>query len=341
MKNNDFELTVNFSESELMDISHCIAKIYHHSQGHSIEQFKTLCFNELQKIIKYDAAVWATRSNENVVINENDTYCYNLPKGFMANYESLLLTPGDDSLAKMIFSNPGKTIPYPSSKEEQCKFYQEKIYLHHCSKYNIEQGLATMTKVDDSDLFHFFSLYRTHPEHFFNQHDAGKVQMLLPHLMESFRLALLSSLHRDWKFTNSFRAVCDRFGTIIAAEDSFYQKINANTENWDQKQLPVDCVTLQNVSQIKLGKARLEVSHIDNFYYVELFSPEKKFQQLSKREKQVARLLPTAILTSRIASELDISPKTVDIHLGKIYKKLDCSNKHSTIAYLTRNNHLL
>jgi len=49
--------------------------------------------------------------------------------------------------------------------------------------------------------------------------------------------------------------------------------------------------------------------------------------RLTARERQVAELASTGLRTAEIADELIISPKTVDYHLGKIYRKLGARSR--------------
>jgi DNA-binding NarL/FixJ family response regulator len=53
--------------------------------------------------------------------------------------------------------------------------------------------------------------------------------------------------------------------------------------------------------------------------------------QLSAREAQILNLLAEGQLYKQIAITLDISPKTVGFHLGRIYNKLDVINAPSAI----------
>ena len=53
---------------------------------------------------------------------------------------------------------------------------------------------------------------------------------------------------------------------------------------------------------------------------------------LSQRENQILCLLAEGQLQKQIAAELKISPKTVDYHIGHIYKKLNVQNAPAAVA---------
>lgn len=59
-------------------------------------------------------------------------------------------------------------------------------------------------------------------------------------------------------------------------------------------------------------------------------------ERLSDREFEVFQLIGNCLSTTQIASELGISPKTVDVHKSKIRTKLDLEHRSSLAAYAIR-----
>ena len=57
---------------------------------------------------------------------------------------------------------------------------------------------------------------------------------------------------------------------------------------------------------------------------------------LSKREVEVLRLLGEGLTNAGIAARLFISPKTVEHHVGRIYRKLDLATRAEAAAYAVR-----
>lgn len=53
---------------------------------------------------------------------------------------------------------------------------------------------------------------------------------------------------------------------------------------------------------------------------------------LSARELEIIQLLANGSVHKQIAAQLNISPKTVDYHLGNAYKKLDVGNAPAAVA---------
>lgn len=48
---------------------------------------------------------------------------------------------------------------------------------------------------------------------------------------------------------------------------------------------------------------------------------------LTIRERQIARLAATGLTSRDIAAELSVSPRTVDTHLSRIYRKLGITTR--------------
>lgn len=60
---------------------------------------------------------------------------------------------------------------------------------------------------------------------------------------------------------------------------------------------------------------------------------EKKWNELSEREKQVLRLLADGLSNKDISSKLCVTPKTVDKHLERIYQKLEVASRAEAVLW--------
>jgi DNA-binding NarL/FixJ family response regulator len=58
------------------------------------------------------------------------------------------------------------------------------------------------------------------------------------------------------------------------------------------------------------------------------FEVDPDLDQLTVRERQVLRLIARGYIYRDIASELDISVKTVESHVSAVLRKLQLSNRH-------------
>lgn len=60
---------------------------------------------------------------------------------------------------------------------------------------------------------------------------------------------------------------------------------------------------------------------------------EKKWNSLSKRERQVLRLLADGLSNKDVSSKLSITVKTLDKHLEKIYQKLGVASRTEAVLW--------
>jgi DNA-binding CsgD family transcriptional regulator len=70
----------------------------------------------------------------------------------------------------------------------------------------------------------------------------------------------------------------------------------------------------------------------DNHLDIDHATEDPERVPLTERELEVCRLIASGCSTRQTAAELFISPKTVEFHLGRAYRKLSVSNR----AQLTR-----
>lgn len=68
-----------------------------------------------------------------------------------------------------------------------------------------------------------------------------------------------------------------------------------------------------------------------------VFNQTANVSELTHREIEVIRLISKGFTNSDIAKELNISPKTVDVHRTNIMKKLDIHNTASLVRFAFKN----
>jgi DNA-binding NarL/FixJ family response regulator len=59
---------------------------------------------------------------------------------------------------------------------------------------------------------------------------------------------------------------------------------------------------------------------------------------LSAREAEVLKLVAKGLTNARIASELFVSPRTVDRHLNSIYRKVGVSSRAAATRFAAEHN---
>lgn len=72
------------------------------------------------------------------------------------------------------------------------------------------------------------------------------------------------------------------------------------------------------------------------FYPIMQTDLKSNLSALTEREKEVLQLLATGLTYGKIARELGVSPETIKMHLKKVYRKLNASNKVEAINHLLK-----
>lgn len=67
-------------------------------------------------------------------------------------------------------------------------------------------------------------------------------------------------------------------------------------------------------------------------------SKQKNLPILTRREAEIARCTALGYSLSEIGERLNISPKTVENHRGRMMKKLQINHRHELIQYVLKNN---
>lgn len=70
-----------------------------------------------------------------------------------------------------------------------------------------------------------------------------------------------------------------------------------------------------------------------------MFIAESNWRTLTDREKQVARGALRGASNKEIAALLGISPQTVNVHLGRVYRKIDVRSRDQLAARLGYADH--
>jgi DNA-binding CsgD family transcriptional regulator len=65
-------------------------------------------------------------------------------------------------------------------------------------------------------------------------------------------------------------------------------------------------------------------------------SPEDRLGTLTARERQIALIAGGGTKTGTIARQLGVSPRTVDVHLSRIYRKLGVPGRAGLVAIVAR-----
>ncbi|WED22902.1 helix-turn-helix transcriptional regulator [Vibrio sp. JC009] len=330
-------MEVQTEPSLLESLSGTIKNIYRIANESSLVDFKQLAYQQVINHIQTDSGIWVTRSDMNsheyiATKLADDTYLYNQPEAFMDNYQRVMTSGTEqDWVFVQLVKNQGKVIDLFDVMPEE-EWLKTPSYTDHCAKFGLEQIISCMSPATENTITHLISLYRADRAKPFSEKDKQTYQLLFPHLVESFRINILSSFKRPSTKLNCTRAVCDRFGFIIEAESAFYSM----AENIiSQGKIDLDFDSAQTHSQLFVDKdLHINIDFIQGAFYIEVIQQTQL--KLTKREKQIAALVSQGLPDKSISEQLEISPSTVNNHLNNIFKKVRVKNRTALIAQLSK-----
>ena len=96
----------------------------------------------------------------------------------------------------------------------------------------------------------------------------------------------------------------------------------------------IEIATLRDGDRITLGDVKLRFGRADPRYKQDTADPDdtdNPLNQLSVREREIARLVAEGLSNTDVAERLHISARTVGTHLANIYARLDIHNR-ATLA---------
>jgi DNA-binding NarL/FixJ family response regulator len=115
--------------------------------------------------------------------------------------------------------------------------------------------------------------------------------------------------------------------------------LDNDVEGYLTKQEPMDQV-LEAIRGIVRGECGYYSSPVKAYLYGRYTGQIERANDLTKREKEVLHQLITGRTTYAIAHQLDMSKKTVEKHLDKIYRKLDVSSRTGAVVAALQHDRL-
>lgn len=134
------------------------------------------------------------------------------------------------------------------------------------------------------------------------------------------------------------------FRQIRGKVSALCELLNADIPPIDEISKTVFSIEIrQNISEINVmveklkGKSSVlnqlkEVLAFPKFFLTQSNQAMKKFEPLTKREKEVLMLLPRGLTAKAMASELFLTEATIKSHLASIFRKFEVVNRTQAIA---------
>lgn len=179
----------------------------------------------------------------------------------------------------------------------------------------------------------------------FTDPERRTLQFLMPHLVEAQRENRLSRAHDD-PGGGSARprrslALCDADGVLQQVDEHGLALLRSEWPRWAEARLPDALVRAVAAAATGEGPGSAEPFHGRQVTVLITRSGESLLlevrrrsmvDRLSTRQRDIALLYVDGMTGPQIATQLGLSPSTVNNHLGVIFKKLAVSNKLQLLA---------
>lgn len=282
------------TKSTSQQLGETVAEIYHYSQGAHLKDFKRHCYQALSKLVPLGECYWIIRSETALPDSTEELQLFS---GDSANSSFI------NALSDCSFGNQLATIEPPKP------VLDSQINMAACEIFSADEGVS-----------HQFLLTLKNSDAIFSDADLQKLNQLIPHLQQAFRLNVLSRIQRQQQGSTLHCGLCDSQGNLLAADQEFNQLMQIASEEFSGTHVPF---TLPDLSGFMLlGEVAINCVRTLDVYSLQATRFAKCHDRLTLKELQVCFYLKQTLSNQQIAEVMGVSRKTVENHLGNIYRKL-------------------
>ena len=291
----------------------------------SAEKFKHSIFIELQNLIRFDSGLWI-EGRVDIGMSEHSRMLFNQPDAMMENYTRY---GAEDYLRSAATNDAGITINHDDLLT-RTQFYELELYKNHFKKYCMEHALSTAVTDVKTGGFSFLSFYRSTNGDGFSEQSRTIKQLLMPHVISAYKTAVF--ITAKTASSNNFNetqplAIVDRYGVTYQQTEGWVEAMQKLVKRWRGPQLPVAIITCLKPGIHRLGVINLRVKQLENeLLLCEALEPRNR-RELSKRQREIAKLYAKGLTRIEISNKLGITQNTVVSHLDKIFERLEINNK--------------
>jgi DNA-binding NarL/FixJ family response regulator len=288
------------------------------------DQFQDAALRAVQGVLSFDAAWWGLITGLDI----HSATRFGLPEGYKRHWDNVRER---DPIASAALGAPFATVRF--NQQDLAPYPEISRFL---GIYGIRHVLCTTTRQRDLGLYAFLSLYRK--EDPFNEEERMVKQVMVPHLLhalgQSWRRSLeqnLQSLHGQVNIRAA--AICDRRGLVLSSDLALSDVLRREWPSWQGPRLPKTLEDALSQNDRFVGThIQVKIDAVSQLFLLRL-SERDPFDDLTKREADVARLFAAGRTYKEVARELNLAPSTARHYLRNVYSKLNVSDK-ATLAML-------
>lgn len=285
----------------------------------------------LKPLIPHQSAFWGGgRSSTNAAVLHY-IYLVDLDIASLAAWEQC--KEQVDDVVLMLMANQGTAIIFSDKVPLDHPFF---THLYH--PFGINDVLSIYQFDTRLGIYHVTSLYRN-DGNFFTETERGIFQVVARHMVSAMRTCQITHIKRlneSPLISLAAKAIVDTEGVIHFAEDRLIAALQTEWPDWQGPWLPPEAWGKLAAQRLFTG-ARIVLS-LEGGETLRLLSarPKLAIDELSKREREVAKLFASGLSNKEIALHLDISPSTVRNQINTVYEKLGLGDKGALSAYLSQ-----
>jgi DNA-binding CsgD family transcriptional regulator len=294
------------------------------AQNKDIEHFHHTALSCMSQLLPFDSAWWGRAALIDGLPEEHNSYLYNLPPSYLADWQSIRHT--DVTIGK-VHDKPGQAVIVDMrnpSNGPGLNWLGE--------SYGIGQLLCVVYVDPQTHLTDHLAVYRAPEAARFTDQDCVLLNNLMLHLVAAVSANQIRTLVAMRETLTSPRnlalAVCDQRGTLHCAERGFVDLLLSEWPDWTGPCLPV----AMDAQGYEGKHLQVEASAVGDLFLLAARS-RTVLVQLSPRENDVAQGFGEGKTYKEIARDLGMSPNTVRHHIRAIYSKLGVKDK-ARIAHL-------
>lgn len=303
------------------DISGLLLDI--HRGGRVIEpgQFQDWALNQIKQHIPFDAAMWCYGSVHEQATHSHRAHVHGLPENVR---EEIFHLWEYAALHRMAIQQIDSRIACTASDFRLAPGSPLR-------QYPIEFVLCSLVVDPLSRLMTTIALCRSADKNAFTPAERDLNQALLPHVVDVYRNNRLDHmmLLREMDSSIYSPALADSEGMLNATGKQFEKLILEEWPAWTGPYLPQPMLAwLRHEVQFAfMGRALVAYATVADEEILIRIRKKYPYDNLGKREHEVAELFAGGLSYKEIARTLDISPSTVGNHLYTVYAKLGINNK--------------
>lgn len=306
----------------LNSLGHTLFRLYRLAKETSPPQFQEKALELVKAVVPFDASAWATGVLTNGEVVPHTVHLDGFTDSFLQTWQAY---KHQDHLIQKVMTNPGVAFNVCVRDE----FSGTEILEKHCKPNRMEQILCASEVDTLTDLYNVIGIYRSSPDARFSEEERVLLQLLTPHLCETWKSIRIDSFKQPSGSDKELAgfAIADHHGILHVTDHRFAPMLSLEYPVWNGARLPEEILRVSASCSTYRGTQIVVTCKPSDDLILLVARRKSALDSLSQREMQIARFFTEGMSHKEIASVLTISPATVRTHISTIYLKAQVSSK--------------